>query len=327
MDEGSTYELRWPFSASATFVGLMWVAYAWSIWVAKGTNPQTDGMMLGSLTSAGYYIAGATDTVSIVRDGTWERLISGIFLHGGFLHIIMNSAAILQLGRILEAFSTRGRCWFTLLFSGLCGAVAVLVWAQITGKPQNAVGASGAGCGLGTALIMLSRGIAGLAEFRKQMITWVVVMLAIGAIPIISGTAHVGGAIGGAIGGLIIGRRGSVQFNDRYSKLLDRATVLLTLVFVVALALNAWHATQRQDAREEIVTAVDDVYGWLHAGEIPDTSAWRTQLEKLELPARYAFVRQALIEIVGDLAGNDGGRVTATEAEHTRAMLERLRQL
>ena len=327
MDEGSTYELRWPFSAAATFVGLMWIAYAWSIWVAKGTNPNTDGIMLGSLTSAGYYIAGATDTMSIVRDGTWERLISGIFLHGGFLHIIMNSAAILQLGRILEAFSTRGRCWFTLLFAGLCGALAVLVWAQITGKPQNAIGASGAGCGLGTALIMLSRGIAGLAEFRKQMITWVVVMLAIGAIPIISGTAHVGGAIGGALGGLIIGRRGSVQFNDRYSKLLDRATVLLTLVFVVALALNAWRATQRQAAREEIVVAVDDVYGWLHAGEIPDTASWRTQLEKLELPARYASVRRALIEIVAQLSGTDGGRVTSTEAEHTRALLERLRQL
>ena len=29
-------------------------------------------------------------------------------------------------------------------------------------------------------------------------------------------------------------------------------------------------------AREEIVTAVDDVYGWLHAGEIPDTAAWKT---------------------------------------------------
>jgi membrane associated rhomboid family serine protease len=327
MDEGSTYELRWPFSAAATFVGLMWIAYAWSIWVAKGTNPHTDGMMLGSLTGAGYYIAGATDTASIVRDGTWERLISGIFLHGGFLHIIMNSAAILQLGRILEAFSTRGRCWFTLLFSGLCGGLAVLIWAQITGTPQNAVGASGAGCGLGTAMIVLSRGIGPLAEFRKQMITWVVVMLAIGAIPIISGTAHVGGAIGGALAGLIIGRRGSVQFNDRYSKLLDRAAVLLTLVFVVALALNAWRATQRRAAREEIGTAVEDVYGWLHSGEIPDTAAWKMQLEKLHLPARYAFVRGTLIGIVEHLAGNDGGRVTPAEAEDTRAMLERLRQL
>ena len=133
MDEGSTYELRWPFSAAATFVGLMWIAYAWSIWVAKGTNPHTDGMMLGSLTGAGYYVAGATDTLSIVHDGAWERLISGIFLHGGFLHIIMNSAAILQLGRILEAFSTRGRCWFTLLFSGLCGC-----WPSSSGRRSPA---------------------------------------------------------------------------------------------------------------------------------------------------------------------------------------------
>ena len=176
-------------------------------------------------------------------------------------------------------------------------------------------------------MIVLSRGIGPLHEFRKQMITWVVVMLAMGAIPIISGTGHVGGAIGGALAGLIIGRRGSVQFNDRYSKFLDRAAVLLTLVFVVALSLNAWRATQRRAAREEIGTAVEDVYGWLHSGEIPDTAAWRTQLANLDLPARYAFVRGALIEIVEQLAGNDGGRVTPAEAEDTRAMLERLRGL
>ena len=321
-----TYALRWPWSAAATFVGLMWIAYGWSIWAAGGVSSESRGMWIGSLTGRGYYVTGAVNSVAIVQYREWERLVSGIFMHAGFLHIIMNSAAILQLGRILEAFTTRGRCWLTLLLSGLCGSLAVVIWARVTGQPGSAIGASGAGCGLGTALIVLSRGIGPLAEFRKQMITWVVVMLAMGLIPIISGTGHAGGAIGGALAGLIIGRRGSLRMaNDRWSTGLDRATRLLTLLFVAALAVNGWRAMDRKAGDAKIDEAVSEVYAWLNEGKLPDGREWADRLEALDLSGRLDYERRFVLDLVNWLRQRDGGRVSEHDAEDARGALRELR--
>lgn len=325
-DDTSTYQLRWPFSAAATFVGLMWIAYGWSIWVAEGVSPSSGGMWLGSLTNEGYYVAGALRTDAVVHDHEWERLVSAIFLHIGFIHIIMNSAAILQMGRILEAFTTRGRCWLTLLFSGLCGSLTTVIWAQVTGQPNNSAGASGAGCGIGTALIVLSRGIPALTEFRKQMVTWVVVMLALGLTPMISGSGHAGGAIGGALAGLLIARRGSMRLaNDSYSQNLGRLTVVMTLCFVAAVAVNAWHAPQRKADIAEIDAAVLDVFGWLDAGAVPDVHEWEAHLESLKLPSRLDYERRWLINCVRTLENAKGVKIPADVAEHVRDQLRILR--
>lgn len=326
-DDTSTFELRWPWSAAATFVGLMWIAYGWSLWLAGGIDPRSAGIMMGSLPGVGYYVAGAVDSSAVVRDHEWERLVSGIFLHGGFLHIIMNSAAILQLGRILEAFTTRGRCWFTLLLSGLCGSLATVLWALVTGERGASIGASGAGCGLGAALIVLSRGVHALTEFRKQMITWIVVMLGMGfLIPIISGTGHLGGAAGGALAGLIVGRRGFIRMaNDRYSSGVDLATKLLTLVFVAALALNAWRASERKAGFEALDEATNEVYTWLNAGEIPDVREWRARLEKVDLPPALVEARREVIELVEAVREQDGGKISQDAAEDVRERLMEIR--
>jgi membrane associated rhomboid family serine protease len=301
-EDTSTFELRWPFSASATFVGLMWIAYAWSIWAAGGVEMKGGILGFGALPNDGYYVAGALSTEAVLEGREWERIVSAIFLHIGFLHILMNSAAILQLGRVLEIFTTRGRCWFTLLFSGLCGSLASILWAMITGKPSASAGASGAGCGLGTALIVLSRGIPALTEFRNQMITWTVVMLGLGLTPMISGTGHVGGAIGGVLAGLVVRRRGSMQMaSDGYARLLDRLTVVLTLVFAAALAVNAWKATGRRAAIDELRVAVNDVHGWLDAGKAPDPSDWIRNLESLDLWGPQGRRRDALVGVAEGL--------------------------
>jgi membrane associated rhomboid family serine protease len=321
----STFELRWPWSAAATFVGLMWIAYAWSIWAGGGIDAGSQGMMMGSLSGMGYYVTGAIDTRAIVRDREWERLVSGIFLHGGFLHIIMNSAAILQLGRVLEMFTTRGRCWLTLLVSGLCGSVATVVWAELTGTPQMSIGASGAGCGLGAALIVLSRGVAGLGEFRRQMITWVAVMLAFGLIPMISGTGHLGGALGGALAGLALRKRGSMRMaNDRYSGGLDLATKVLTLVFFAALAVNVWRTNERKADFAVLDEAANAVYGWLEDGKLPDLGPWRANLEGLELPSLMDREREGLLALVDQVEKLEPGALGAN-AEAIREAMEMIR--
>lgn len=302
----------------------MWIAYGWSIWVAGGIDPRSSGIMIGHLPGIGYFVAGSLFTPSVVQDGEWERLVSAIFLHYGFIHILMNSAAILQLGHILEAFTTRGRCWFTLLLSGLCGSLATVIWAQVTGEPNNAVGASGAGCGVGAALIVLSRGIGALTEFRKQMITWVMVMLLMGLIPMISGTGHFGGAIGGALAGGLIARRGSVQLaRDRYARGLHFATVVLTALFAAALALDAFRAQERKADVAAIEAAIDDVHIWLDRGTLPDVREWVERVEGLKLPTPLAQTRDELVERVKAL-GTDGAEISRADADRMRIVLNDL---
>jgi membrane associated rhomboid family serine protease len=319
-DDAPTLLQRWPYSAAATFVGLMWIAYGWAIWVAGGMNPAIGGMWIGSLTGTGYYVAGALDSVAVVQDGEWERLISCIFLHAGFLHIIMNSAAILQLGRILEMFTTRERCWFTLLFSGLAGSLTTLAWAELTGSSGRSVGASGAGCGLGAALIVLSRGLPALDEFRKQMITWVLVMLALGLVPMISGTGHLGGAAGGAAAGLIIARRGSMRVRaDRYGKALDLLALALTLVFVAALVLTAWRAPERKSQVAQFDALIEDMYVWLDGGALPpDVRDWIARARALDLPSDLARRRAYLVDLTEWLQARGGGKISPQDADEVR---------
>jgi hypothetical protein len=263
----------------------------------------------------------------VVRDHEWERLVSGIFLHAGFLHIIMNSAAILQLGRILELFTTRGRCWFTLLLSGLFGSLTTVLWAEITGERGASVGASGAGCGLGGALIVVSRGVHALAEFRKQLTTWMIVMLGMGfVIPMISGTGHLGGALGGMLAGYFVGKRGFVRMaNDAYSRRIDLATKLLTLVFVAALALNAWRTNERRADLARLDDAANEIYAWLNAGALPDVREWRENLERLDLPSVFDRERQGILDLVEDLERLEPSAIGAN-AELARARLIQIRR-
>lgn len=316
---------RWPYSAPVTFVGLMWTTYAWSIWMAGGIDMRPSFWM-GGLKGAGYWLTGSVYTPSVTHDQEWERLVSAIFLHGGFVHILFNSSAILQLGGVLERFTTPARCWFTLLLSGLCGSLATVAWAVISGTPNNAVGASGAASGVGAALIVLSRGIPSLEEFRKQMITWVGITLLMGFMPMISGTGHFGGAVGGAVAGVLIARRGSLELRrDRYGRALLAATVVLALVFAAALALNAKRTLDRRAASEQMAAATNEVHIWLDEGVVTGFVAWREQVAAVRLPGIFEPSRLSLIHLGEQLSVMPGGAIDTKTAEEARLWIRGLR--
>ena len=81
----------------------------------------------------------------------WERLVTSLFLHGGWAHVILNALGTLAFGAaVSRLFGTRllGALAF-LAFFLVCGAVAG--WAYVTLKSQSAVvliGASGGASGL-----------------------------------------------------------------------------------------------------------------------------------------------------------------------------------
>lgn len=79
----------------------------------------------------------------LIREGQVWRLFTCIFLHANPVHVIFNSIALYQLGRVAEALLGSWRTVGVFLLTGLAGSVVSLLLS-----PYPSVGASGAVCGL-----------------------------------------------------------------------------------------------------------------------------------------------------------------------------------
>ena len=74
----------------------------------------------------------------LVRAGEWWRLVASMFLHGSWLHLLLNGYALFVLGRNVEAFYGRWKLLALFLGSGIAGGVA----SGLLPNPPS-VGASG----------------------------------------------------------------------------------------------------------------------------------------------------------------------------------------
>lgn len=142
-----------------------------------------------------------------VFSGQWWRLMTSVFLHGGFIHIGANMWALFNIGLLAEILYGRRNFLILYLLCGLGGSVASVWW-----HPAEAgVGASGAIFGVAGALIpalkfqknpriaMALRGALG------SIVVFVFVNLAIGAgVPFIDNAAHVGGLVTGLVVGALL---------------------------------------------------------------------------------------------------------------------------
>jgi rhomboid protease GluP len=141
----------------------------------------------------------------LVQHGELWRLITSMFLHGGWLHWLSNSWALYQLGTLYEVLFGSKR--FTLIYFAT-GIIAGLASSLYNHGP--AVGASGAVFGILGAFIFSirrsplyrhqpwTRGLIG------QLVFWIAVNLAIGyEVPHIDNVAHLGGLISGLLLGFI----------------------------------------------------------------------------------------------------------------------------
>ena len=139
--------------------------------------------------------------------GEWWRLVTAGFLHGGILHILMNSWVLFDLGpQVNQAFGTP-RFLSIYFVSSVTGYLASLYWS-----PSVSIGASAGLCGLIGAMIALGtrdRSAVG-AAMRRQYIQWMVYLLIFGLLPglNIDNAAHIGGLAGGFVVAYLAGTPG-----------------------------------------------------------------------------------------------------------------------
>jgi rhomboid protease GluP len=145
----------------------------------------------------------------LTTGGQWWRMLTCIFLHIGFFHLLFNMWVLATVGPLVERLV--GNIGFLVLYlvAGLAGSVASLWW----NPGIISAGASGAIFGVLGALsaVMLThrrtipREV--LRKLRYSGPAFLGYNLLFGfLVPGIDNAAHVGGLIAGLVGGLLLGR-------------------------------------------------------------------------------------------------------------------------
>ena len=127
--------LRW---ATPALFALLWLAFLW----LTTRDAAVRDALLGNWGALSGDLATPGDWLQAARDGRSLRLLSALFLHADWAHLIGNLVFLLIFG--LPAERAMGSWRFLLLFL-LGGAVANLVAVLVMGAPDRLlIGASGA---------------------------------------------------------------------------------------------------------------------------------------------------------------------------------------
>jgi rhomboid protease GluP len=134
--------------------------------------------------------------VPYIFAGEYWRLVTAGFLHGGLIHIAMNSWAMFELGAQVDEIYGNSRMLVIYFVSSVFGFALSTLWS-----PAISIGASAGICGLIGAMIALGmrhRNPIGDA-IRTAYVRWAVMILIIGFLPMfnIDNAAHIGGLASG----------------------------------------------------------------------------------------------------------------------------------
>jgi rhomboid protease GluP len=130
-----------------------------------------------------------------IAAGQWWRLVTAGFLHGGILHILMNSWVLFDLGAQVEELYGGARMLVIYFLSSVAGFYVSALW-----RPETpSVGASAALFGLVGAMIALGmRYRTAMGDMvRSIYLRYLVYLLIFSLLPGVDMAAHVGGLAGG----------------------------------------------------------------------------------------------------------------------------------
>ncbi len=208
------------FSAKTPVVTYVLIAISVIMFIISGFGYDTEKLLLFGA-NAGL----------LVKAGQYYRLVTCMFLHAGFMHIILNMYSLFIVGPRVEDFFGKGKFLFIYFLSGIS---ASLLSVGLNGNVIS-VGASGAIFGLFGALVYFGytyRGYIG-AMVKSQIVPIVLYNLFMGLlIPGIDMWGHLGGLIGGLMVANMVG-----TIEDKKYNISNIILCLVYFAFLIYLAL------------------------------------------------------------------------------------------
>ncbi|MFI5684518.1 rhomboid family intramembrane serine protease [Streptomyces sp. NPDC051636] len=173
-------------------------------------------------------------SVEGIAQGQWYRLLTAMFLHGGYVHILFNMLSLWWIGGPLEAALGRARYLALYFASGLAGSALTYL---IAAPNQPSLGASGAIFGLFGATAVLMRRLN--YDMRPIIALLVINLIFTFGWSGIAWQAHIGGLVAGvAVGYAMVHaprqRRTLIQYGS--CALVLAVVVVLTLVRTAQLS-------------------------------------------------------------------------------------------
>ncbi len=134
---------------------------------------------------------------SLTTDGQWWRLLTSVFVHGGFMHIGYNLISLFLIGIFLESYVGSKKFMIIYLICGVVASVVSLMWHENT----ISVGASGAIFGMfGLVLALMI-----INFIDRALLTFVLIFVGINLLIGLSGMIDTAAHLGGLITGFLIG--------------------------------------------------------------------------------------------------------------------------
>ncbi|XP_059458677.1 RHOMBOID-like protein 5 [Corylus avellana] len=177
-------------------------------------QPLRENPLLGPSTTTLIQLGGLEKKLVVEKDEGW-RLLSCMWLHVGVVHLIANMLSLLFIGIRLEQEFGFVRIGVLYLLSGFGGSLL----SALNSKSSISVGASGALFGLlGAMLSELLTNWTIYANKCAALVTLVVIIalnLAVGFLPRVDNSAHIGGFVSGFLLGFILLVRPQFGFVSR----------------------------------------------------------------------------------------------------------------
>jgi len=173
--------------------------------IVYGMNQGNESSVLG-LSGPVLFQFGAKWSPAVFA-GQWWRLVTAGFLHGGLLHIAMNTWALMDLGAQVEEIYGSSRLLVFYFIATVSGFLASTFWSA-----SLSVGASAGIFGLIGAMIAIGvrHNTALGSAIRGLYIRWAMYGLLFGLLPglAIDNAAHLGGLAAGFIAAYLAGEPG-----------------------------------------------------------------------------------------------------------------------
>jgi rhomboid protease GluP len=216
VDRRNPGEILGGLIPQARFTTVMILLINAALFLVQEFVPQSGIMQAGESLPAAY------------MDGQWWRLVTAGFLHGGWLHILMNSWVLFDLGTEVEMFYGTSRL---IVFYFVSTVTGFALSSHLTGGAS--VGSSAGIFGLIGAMLAFGftdRSALGM-QVKSLYSRWVIYGLVISFLPGVDKWAHAGGIAGGFVAGWLASTpRARLMWKEPLLRALAGICIALTVV-------------------------------------------------------------------------------------------------